>query len=438
MSTRPARRTRRRDESGAVAIVVGAIALLLFGMAAMVVDLGAVQDTRRQAQNAADASSLAAANDLVAGKTITQAEATAKTYAQNNYGIDPTTGWTGCTDPGALTYQPTTPCISFDSSTAPTKVRVRMPIKNVFTPFATVLGIKTVPETAQARAVFTTGGQQPCGLCVLGGGTHNFQNGDATVNGADIYLNGNSDVSQNGLVASSGSIYVQGTAGGGLGNYTPDPITGVPAISDPLANITLPPASIGTLSPKTDPCGTGPTHGPGVYAGWSVSNGVCDLQPGLYVVRSGIVDLSGNSTGILRGTGVTIYLTCANGLLPRECNPGESGARFDASGNGSLQITAPTSGDVQGVALVADRNSVDPGNNTPLIRLTGNGAGGFTGAIYAKSATVQMNGNGCSSTYNSMLVVNDIAFNGNGSCLTMTYSVGQNPEKIAGNLRLDQ
>lgn len=430
-------RRRRRDESGAVAIVFAiAMASFLMLVAALVVDLGVARDTKAASQDAADASSLAAANSLYLNGPLpdfTRAVAAAKSYSLANYGVE-AGAWSTCTDTAPLAYRPdpTTSCISFDNATRPSRVRVAVPLRQVATPFAGGAG---VPIQSTARTNIVALPSQPCGLCVLGSGiTHQFQNGDATVRGADIYINGSSNVGSNGLVASNGQIFIEGTASGGLDKYDPDPTTSVPPIPDPLANLVLPPDMTG-LVPRTDPC----TQGPGIYAGWAVSGSTCTLSPGLYVVRSGIVDLSGNSNTVLRGTGVTIYLTCANGTLAAACPVGATnGARLDASGSGTLQLTAPTSGPLAGVTIVADRNSQDPSSNTPLIRLTGNGGSGFSGAIYAKSATLQMNGNGCSSSYDSMIVVNDIAFNGANSCLVLDYDVNHNPPPPLGILNLDE
>ena len=121
--------SRRRDEHGAVAVMVSLVAVLLFVVAAMVVDLGLARDTKRQSQNAADAAALAAGNQLYdASGTVQFATAIseAKSYSLTNFGVA-MSEWTTCTDTGALSYVPSasTPCISFNSSTAPTLVRVK-------------------------------------------------------------------------------------------------------------------------------------------------------------------------------------------------------------------------------------------------------------------------------------------------------------------------
>lgn len=83
----------RRDESGAIAIVVAVLALALMGMSAFVVDVGAAYANKRQLQTAADAAALGAAGvfagqpfrqcaDMYSnGLTAAQTEATSKVTA---------------------------------------------------------------------------------------------------------------------------------------------------------------------------------------------------------------------------------------------------------------------------------------------------------------------------------------------------------------------
>ena len=424
-------RSRRSDEGGAVAIMSAiCLSAFLLVLCSLVVDLGLARDTKSEAQNAADASALAAANALYAGGAVpnfTASNAAAKTYAASNFGTT-AADWSACVDPDALSYVPSgqTSCISYSpNASTPTRVRILVPQRIVN---ANLNAGKKIPIIASARAVINPGLTQPCGLCVLGSGvTHNFQNGDAVVNGGDIYINGNSSVSNQGLVSTTGSIYVEGTAMGGNAQYAPDPITGVAPIQDPLAGLVVPPDMTG-LHLRSNPC----TDGPGIYGSRNLRNAACNLQPGLYVVAGGTWDLAGNSSTQLNGTGVTIYLTCNTGTAPRECNAGESGATIDDSGNGNMHLTAPTTGPLKGVTILMDRQ------NTSTLRLTGNGTVGFTGAIYAASGRLQGNGNGCAGGLNSMVVVKDVEFNGNPACFTINYNVGQNPEPAPGVVALDQ
>lgn len=431
-------RLPRRDESGAVAVLFGILSLVLFLIAAMVVDFGLARDVRRQAQNAADSAALAAGNVIYAepanGGCATvpcfdEAVAAAKTFAQQNYGVDPSE-WATCTDPDKLPYRPAgnTECISFDLSIKPTQVRVRIPNRTAeFNMSGGATGVEQVTIAAQARAKIELDLPMPCGLCVLGSGfLHDLQNGDVYVNGNNVHFNGDVSVSNNGVIVTNGEINVEGTAYGANSSYQPDPNENMDPIKDPLAHLVLPP-DMSTLTNKINPC----VSGPGIYDGFDLRGMTCTLSPGLYVIKSGVWDMSGNTSTLLQGTGVTLYFTCSTGTAVRECNVGEAGATLDSSGNGELNIKAPTSGPLQGVAIAYDRN------NTSTLRLTGNGSGGMTGAIYLASGKVQLNGNGCASTYNTLMVVKNIEMNGNPACMKLNYDPNQNPRQAPTNLHLD-
>lgn len=60
-------RLRSRDEAGAVVVVVALLSVALFGMAALVIDVGALRLERRQLQNGADAAALAVAQSCARG-----------------------------------------------------------------------------------------------------------------------------------------------------------------------------------------------------------------------------------------------------------------------------------------------------------------------------------------------------------------------------------
>jgi Flp pilus assembly protein TadG len=441
--TRSCRSRRpRSDEDGAVAVLVALCALALFVIAALVVDLGLARDTRRQSQNAADASALAAANALYpatsceqpVGATppcLTDAVETAKTYAAANFGV---TSWTDCpAAPSGFQVAPSSPtCISFDSLTTPTKVWVVIPTRHVRTGLGGAAGISDVPVSASARAVLTPGGGGPCGLCVIGSGTHDLQNGDALVSNASVYFNGSLELNPQGSVISTGGqVNIEGS-GPDKGTVTPAPTTGAAHIDDPMASLVLPPDMAGlTLKASPNMC----TGGPGIYNNPTAAN--CVLTPGLYVVIGGTL---GGNAGIT-APGVTLYFTCkttSGPVAPRACNAGETtGGTLDLSGNGDFSITAPTvssNKSIPGVAIVFDRNA------DQTLRLVGNGALSITGSIYLKSGTVDMRGNGCtaSTNINSLIVSDDLTFSGANACLKSNYTVDANFKVPPGDPALDR
>lgn len=57
----------RRDEDGAIVVLMAAFSVVMVGMAALVVDVGAILDEKRQLQNGADAGALAVAHSCALG-----------------------------------------------------------------------------------------------------------------------------------------------------------------------------------------------------------------------------------------------------------------------------------------------------------------------------------------------------------------------------------
>ena len=84
------RNARHRDERGATLLIVAILTVVILGMTALVVDLGALHQERRELQNGADAAALAVARDCIDGDCKTGAAAAA-TYANANAGDNSST-----------------------------------------------------------------------------------------------------------------------------------------------------------------------------------------------------------------------------------------------------------------------------------------------------------------------------------------------------------
>ena len=69
-----------REERGQAIVLLGTAMVVLLGIAALVLDVGVVYQSRRASQNAADAAALAAASRLPASTGVIQAEALALAY----------------------------------------------------------------------------------------------------------------------------------------------------------------------------------------------------------------------------------------------------------------------------------------------------------------------------------------------------------------------
>lgn len=75
------------DERGGVAVMVAVLLVAIFGMTALVIDIGSLFHERRQLQNGADAGALAIAEDCARGLpscALSVVGGTAKTYADEN------------------------------------------------------------------------------------------------------------------------------------------------------------------------------------------------------------------------------------------------------------------------------------------------------------------------------------------------------------------
>lgn len=434
---------RRAGQRGAVAVITAVSALMLIIVAGLVVDLGAARDLRRQSQNASDASALAAANVLYpsAGTCVTPASssppcyvdatAAAKTYAQNNFSVT-SSAWVGCTDSTPLVRSASdTSCISFTTSD-PYKVRVKMPVRTVNPGLSSVVNAGPTRVSSVARATLKAGEARSCGLCVVGTGVSSLGNGDVTVNGGSIHLNGSADIGPGGgltALPTGTAITTTGTCPSGC---SPAAVH-AGLIADPLATaLTLPPSNTYSTV-KTSPC----VNGPGIYSAYTFPNSTCTLQAGLYVV-TGDWD-EGNNT-VLQGSGVTLYFTCAGaGGMPRACNsPGETGASFNPK-NGNVDALvapaatpAPISFAVAGYVMIYDRQ------NTADLTMQGNGDTYYTGTIYAPKATLTFPGNSFINVVNGPVIVSKLYGNGNKGGVNLTNVISATIPSPPGESSLDQ
>src|SRR5437764_11777902 len=72
-----------RKRSGKIVVLFALILPVLLGMTGLVIDGGMLLAAHRQARNAADAAALAAALDLLNGKSLATAQATATTFVHS-------------------------------------------------------------------------------------------------------------------------------------------------------------------------------------------------------------------------------------------------------------------------------------------------------------------------------------------------------------------
>jgi Flp pilus assembly protein TadG len=171
-----------RGDSGAIAVLVAILSIVLFGFAALVVDIGNAEEIKGQAENAVDAAALAGVQLLEADAPTTSEDqlATPVTAAVMNYIANniklPADAWSSCSDPQALVDAGSVNCISFaipgDPLPAPNtgtysdyEVRVQLPTKSVPTSFGELLGVSSIKVHPVSQAVAGQPPPSPCAAC---------------------------------------------------------------------------------------------------------------------------------------------------------------------------------------------------------------------------------------------------------------------------------
>jgi hypothetical protein len=147
---------------------------------------------------------------------------------------------------------------------------------------------------------------------------------------------------------------------------------------------------------------------PGVFVGGLKFGGQDSvvMAPGIYYMEGGGFSFSGQ--GSLTGTGVMIY------------NAAQSNSdNFTITGQGTVNLTPPTSGPYAGLLVFQDRTASAP------VQISGNGYYNITGGVYAADALVQISGNGDTSI-GSQYISRTLDIGGNGG-LNITWNPKQVP-----------
>jgi hypothetical protein len=403
----------KAGERGSVAVLTALALTVLLGFAALVVDVGLSWAVRAEAQTAADAAALAAASRLPDGPA--GAVAAVRQYLDANVpGLadrpaDPNWALNGTDDDGEVvcwTLPGSPPAPGAGCPPGSNAVQVTTPPISVQYAFASVLGPAANPIKALAAA---TAGPLPappglfCGLCLLdplrGGTLAVAGSGDVVVEGAGITVD--STHPEAAILSDSGDVVADqtGVAGGvvltGSGTFIPPPTTGVPPAPDPLAALptpdTLPappPCCFGRQTVTTDQ-----TLTPGVYESITVTdNATLTLAPGVYVLTE-LPGLALLENASVRGTAVTLYLTCST--YPTPC--ATFGAGFTLTSTAHYTATAPTTGPYANLTLFSDRS-----NPTPLLLATA--ADTTTSTIYANNARLILASTGDLRTHHPLVL----------------------------------
>lgn len=293
----------RRNRQAGQALVLTAISLVvLVGMLGLGIDVGVLRYEKRLQQTAADAAAIAGASNLpVNGAGSLGVIDGAKNSSADN-GFTDTGGDSGC---GASATVGTV-CVQVNNPPQQSATHngdanyVEVLVSAVHpTYFARIFGKTKATVTARAVATNVGGGpHKPCLLSLSASATL-VVDGTIQLTACDLIVDGNLSVSGRIEKDSSSSIEVAGQCSGACSGV----VTGVPAVADPLASLSTPPAN-----------GCQPSGGLlGLLLNFCSGNLAADLTlsdpSGLYIVPSA---LSLGSSVALQAPTETLYLP--NGL----------------------------------------------------------------------------------------------------------------------------
>lgn len=384
---------RRRREDGVVAILVAIMVTVMFGLVAIVIDLGLARVRHQQAQDAADSAAITAAMVMLSTGNQVNAKAAAGAYALTNFAVS-NSAWTACSD-----------CVTFDTSMK--TVTVRLPRLDSPVSFGGIYGVSSIGVSAIATASWGSTLPGDCLLCVVDDSISlGFSNGDAVVNKGNVRVGDRLTV-QSGttLDVNKGSAFywinsgLPPTVDAGYQNIAGvsfvDPYSGNPNVNNPWNFLGLP----SSLSPASAISGglckplTGKLVG---YLTASAASHCTTFAAGMYVIIPGGsgAALTPGSAGPVTGSGVLLFATCAFNGLPAPCQgTNTNGAAFDRlAANVTLSgITAssdPTLAPFQGFTIIIDRgNSTGApsgpfGNTSPILGSTQYGDLKIDGNVY--------------------------------------------------------
>ena len=228
-------------------------------------------------------------------------------------------------------------------------------------------------------------------------------NGTVSTTGCNIHVNSSDSGALN--VAKNGTLdadpidivgdYIN------KGTITSAPATGASSIADPLANLATPGVSGCDYTDVSYSSGT-PTLHPGVYCGGIDLSGSAqvDMEPGTYIITGDTSDtFSVSGQAAVTGAGITTYF--------------DGDTSLSLNGQGSLDLSAPTSGSYAGMLFHGDPNA----DEATQYMITGNGSAILDGIMYFPSGITKINGNGntSSNTSISAIMARELRFGGNGT-----------------------
>jgi putative Flp pilus-assembly TadE/G-like protein len=379
------------QESGQALITTAVCMLCLVGFLGLATDVGMLFRDKVNLQKVADAAAIAGATQISTGSYSAAAVASAAKNGVTNG----TNGTVTATLGGA--YHPNA-----------VKVVVSQNEPNFF---MSAFGQGSTTVAATAVAGITNGNG-----CMLALDQHPFKdqgmttNGTGNVNAPNCAIYDNSGLNMNG----SGSITAKfvGVAGTYDGpGVTPDPVTGMVPVSDPMKYWSTPPA-YGSCA--NDPnAKAGDTVIPGCYKGLTITGPGVVVRAGLYIIQKNQLTLAN-----VTATGVTFYIDGATGATFGSIN----GSTLSAPITGTSG-TCTAAGGCNGMLIWdTETNAGKPQQGIDF----GPGSSTLSGILYFPFAPLKFHGNN-NTTLNADIIAQAFVFDGTISINNYVLSPGQEP-----------
>lgn len=193
------------------------------------------------------------------------------------------------------------------------------------------------------------------------------------------WVNSKSTTSLEAVGAAQGSAQGFCTAGKVVGaeHFHPTPYTECDPFADPFKDKLPAPASLECTHNNKQVRSGYETLQPGVYCGGLSlkPQAVASLQPGVYVIKGG--DLEVQAQSMLMGNGVVFYFTGQN-------------SGMEIRGGGSVVVKAPATGDYAGFVMIQDATS----NVGQTVDIQGGGRLKIEGIVYTPTWRITISGNG--------------------------------------------
>ena len=397
----------RRDQSGSYLIMSGLLMPALIGIAGLGTEVGLWLYMHQRMQGAADLGAVSAA--LAYGKNHASnlsLEAGAVTASYNfvagvanvvvTVNRPPLSGRYTATQEAVevIVQQPQTPLLTALWSSNPVNISARAVAISNTDGLGCVLALNH-----NASGAITSQGNSKVNLkdCSL---FDDSSNATALTNGGSATITALSVGVVGGISGTSGITTTQGIE------------TGMSPVTDPYASVS--PPSFSGCSETNFTAKNTVTINPGVYCGGIGLNANANvtLNPGIYYLDRG--SLSVNGGAVMSGNGVTLVFTSSTG---------SDYATATINGGATVNLTAPTSGSMEGVVMFGDRN-MPVGT---AFKFNGGASQTLKGAIYFPEGSVMFaggadTGNGC-----TQLVADTITFTGDSNFAINCAGSGTKP-----------